>query len=137
VTYKEITDKIIETLQGDSILSAEIKEFHFGRPLKPEKYPYCFVTFDRSSIIFEAKNYTHELYFLIGVFDLNPKGDVAEKKVLDLSDRVRVVLRLNKLGNLVETSEVIAHELFAFALKQFALSGVISTYRCILFESAT
>jgi len=136
MTYKEIVSKVIEILDAQATLDA-IKKFHFGRPLKPEVYPYCFVSFDRSIITFDARNYTHEIYLLIGVFDLNPSEDVAEKNVLDLSDEVRKTLRLEKLGGLVETSEVIGHELFAFAVKQFALSGVISTYRCILIESAT
>lgn len=112
--YEEITQALIDMLKATTTIGPKIKRFYFGEHdiRKPNTlYPFIDVKW-RGGPVQKTKTGTtitrRQIDFIIRCVQQHVNEDVAEKFVMELSEKIEAVLDADDtLGGTVESSEVV------------------------------
>ncbi|MFQ5712381.1 MAG: hypothetical protein ACE5OY_08995 [Candidatus Bathyarchaeia archaeon] len=124
--YKAIANKILDLLKADTTLSAAVKKWCFGIPVRFDLFPLVYVKWVGGPVEpGTAAKEVYEIRFHVAVIDRHHDEDVAEKTVMDYSVKIDDVLDANPtLGGNVDDSWVERIEAEATAMGDYAVSGV-------------
>jgi len=106
--YREIVEKVIELLKSDPELSepTKVKRYYFGFPVRVDVYPFISVRWTGGPITVQTtKKRRYEINLEIFVADQSTVEDLAEKSVMNLTEKIDEVLSQNPtLDGLVDES---------------------------------
>jgi len=130
---KDLTQGIINVLDADAALHANVKVWAFGEPVQETTYPIIWVQMMRGQSPWKTGNTMEEgIWYEVMVKARDPNRDDAEKDVMDLFDRIKRVQKDDpSFGGLFRTSRLSSYE----AVRSNTADSAIASIRAELMVS--
>jgi hypothetical protein len=130
---KDLTQGIITVFDADATLHLEVKAWAFGEPVQETTFPIVWVQMMRGQSPWKTGNTMEEgIWYEVMVKVRNPNRDDAEKKVMDLFDRIKRVQKDDpSFGGLFRTSRLSSYE----AVRSRTTDSAIASIRAELMVS--